>query len=470
MTPAAGIAVASDRRSALWIASLAAFITPFLGSSLNIALPGIGHEFNLTAVELTWIPTAYLLANVIFLVPFGRLADITGRKRIFRAGIVIDVIACIIATMTPSGRFFIILRAFQGLGGAMIFSTGLAILTSVYPAEARGKALGINVASVYSGLSLGPVVGGFLTHTFGWRSIFVANILMGLVIIYLVTVKLHGEWAEAEGEPFDWRGNLMYSAAFIMFMIGLSAAGSSWHYLLLIGGIALMVVFAVRELRIDHPILDLRLFRSTAFALSNLAALINYCATAAVGFLLSLYLQDIKLLDSRQAGLVLLAQPVVMALLSPYAGRLSDRIEPRIVASIGMGFTTLGLAIFCFLSNSTPLGLVITGLVVLGIGFGFFSSPNTNAIMSSVEKRFYGTASGLVGTARLTGQLLSMGVATLLFSHYLGGRSIEASTYPMFLAAVRTIFILFACLCFAGIFASMARGRVRERYPHAPRG
>jgi EmrB/QacA subfamily drug resistance transporter len=452
----------SNRRAALYISALASFITPFLGSSLNIALPSIGDDFGLTAVALTWIPAAYLLANVVFLVPFGRLADIRGRKLIFRIGIWIDMIACVLATVTPSGTFFIVLRAFQGLGGAMIFSTSLAILTSVYPQEQRGRVLGINVASVYAGLSLGPVIGGFLTHNFGWRSIFVVNILMGIAIVYLATVKLQGEWAEAKGERFDWQGNLFYSVSFILFMWGFSTAGDQWSYLLIAGGMGLMIVFILRELKIDHPILDLQLFRSIPFAFSNLAALINYSATFAVTFLVSLYLQDIKALDAQGAGLVLLSQPVFMALLSPTAGRLSDKIEPRIVASIGMGLTAVGLLVFCFLNESTPIGVILAGLVTLGVGFALFSSPNTNAIMSSVEKRFYGTASGLVGTMRLTGQLLSMGIATLTFSHFLGGQTIGPATFPLFLKAVRVAFVISTVLCVVGVFASMARGRIRK--------
>lgn len=457
--------VVHSRKYALWISALASFLTPFLGSSLNIALPGIGREFNLTAVELTWIPTAYILSNVVFLVPFGRLADIRGRKLIFRIGIWTDVIACIVATMTPSGRFFIVLRAFQGLGGAMIFSTGLAILTSVYPAEERGRVLGINVASVYSGLSLGPVVGGLLTHNFGWRSIFLANILIGIVITLLVTTRLKGEWAEAKGEKFDWQGNALYSLTFILMMVGFSSAGSVWQYVWIGSGLVILVAFISRQLRIDHPILNLKLFRIPQFAFSNLAALINYCATYSIGLFLSLYLQDVKGFDPQHAGLVMLSQPVVMAVLSPFAGKLSDRIEPRVVASFGMGFTAVGLAIFCFLEESTSLAIIIAGLTTVGVGFALFSSPNTNAIMSAVEKRFYGTASGLVGTMRLTGQLLSMAIATLMFSHYLGNRSINPESVPLFLLALRISFVLFTVLCAVGIFASLARGTVRGHIP-----
>ena len=304
------------------------------------------------------------------------------------------------------------------------------------------------------------MIGGFLTHNFGWRSIFTANIIVGIVIIYLVTVKLKAEWAEAVGERYDWPGNILYSVAFIFFMIGFSDAGAWWSYVLI--AVGTMVMFAVRELKIEFPILNLQLFRITQFAFSNLAALINYSATFSLTFLLSLYLQDIKGFDPEKVGLILLAQPVMMASLSPYAGKLSDRIEPRIVASIGMGLTALGLLVFCFLGEGTPTTMVLAGLVVVGIGFALFSSPNTNAIMSSVERRFFGTASGLVGTMRLTGQLLSMGIATISFSHFLGGRIIGPETYPLFLTAVRVAFAISTTLCVVGVFASMARGRIRK--------
>jgi EmrB/QacA subfamily drug resistance transporter len=451
----------SNRTYALWISALASFIAPFLGSSLNIALPSISHEFNLTAVALTWIPAAYVLSSVIFLVPLGRLADIRGRKRVFRAGIMIEVAACLAATMTPSGEFFIALRAVQGLGGAMIFSTGLAILSSVYPPEARGRVLGINVAAVYLGLSLGPVIGGILTQNFGWRSIFVANILMGALILYLVTAKLHGEWAEAKGERFDGIGSVCYGGGFLLVMAGFSLSGVA-SAACLAGGVAALGIFAVRELRIGHPILDLRLFRNPSFAFSNLAALIHYCATTAIGFLLSLYLQDVKAFTPQHAGLVLLAQPVMMALFSPYAGKLSDRVDPRVVASAGMAITTAGLAVFCFLDAATPVSAVVAALVVVGFGFALFSSPNTNAIMGSVEKRFYGAASGVLGTMRLTGQLFSLGIASAMFGHFLGASAISPETAPLFLQAVRTGFLFFTVLCGVGVGASLARGRMRS--------
>jgi len=216
------------------------------------------------------------------------------------------------------------------------------------------------------------------------------------------------------------------------------------------------------EIRVGSPVLNMNLFRNnTVFAFSNLAALINYSATSAVGFLLSLYLQYVKALSPQNAGLVLVSQPVMMAIFSPLAGRLSDRIEPRIVASVGMALTTIGLLPFVFLNEGTPLGFIVASLVLLGFGFALFSSPNTNAVMSSVEHRFYGVASATLGTMRLTGQMLSMGIAMLILAIYVGKVQITAEYYALFLTSLKTAIGVFAVLCFVGIFASLARGKVR---------
>jgi MFS family permease len=223
-----------------------------------------------------------------------------------------------------------------------------------------------------------------------------------------------------------------------------------------------LVVFVMWELKVKAPVLDMNLFRgNTVFTLSILAALINYSATFAVTFLLSLYLQYIKGFNPEETGLILVSQPIMMAVFSPFAGRLSDRIEPRIVASAGMAFTTIGLLLFGFLSERTATGFIVGSLILIGFGFALFSSPNTNAVMSSVEKRFYGVASATLGTMRLTGQMLSMGIATLIFAVYIGSMAITPEYYPLFLRSIRIAFIVFAVLCFAGTFASLARGKVR---------
>jgi EmrB/QacA subfamily drug resistance transporter len=456
-------AAGTTKRVVLIIAVMSSFLTPFTSSSVNIALPSIGTQLSLNAVALSWVATAYLLAAAAFLVPFGRTADIYGRKMIFRLGIIIDAIASILCATSSSGEWLIVFRALQGVGGAMIFGTGIAILTSVFPANERGRALGISTAAVYTGLSAGPLVGGFLTGHFGWRSIFFLNAFLGLVIIVVVFWKLKGEWAEAKGESFDYIGSIIYSLALVAVFYAFSVLPALRGIWLIIIGVTGLAAFVWWETRQKQPVLNISFFRNnTVFAFSNLAALINYSATFAVAFLLSLYLQYVKGFSPEHAGLILIAQPVIMVICSPIAGSLSDRIEPRIVASIGMALTTAGLVMLTFLSNVTSLQYILISLVILGLGFGFFSSPNTNAVMGSVERKFYGVASGTLGTMRLTGQAFSMGVVLLIFALYIGRVQITPEYYPLFLKSMKLAFSISAALCFGGIFASIARGRTHR--------
>jgi len=455
----------SEKRTVLLIAVLSSFLTPFMGSSVVIALPTIGRYFGMNAVQLGWVATAYLLAAGMFLVPVGRLADIYGLKRVFTIGIIVDTLVSISLSTSVSPMMMIGLRFVQGMGAAMIFGTGVAMLTSVYPVGERGKAMGITVAAVYLGLSLGPIIGGALTQYLGWRSIFLSNVPLASVVLFLIFRRLDGEWAEARGERFDFLGSVLYGVAVVLFMDGLSRLPAMLGAGLIAGGILGLAMFIAWEVRVPSPIMNVGLFRhNPVFLFSNLAALINYSATFAVGFLMSLYLQYIGKLTPQSAGMVLIAQPIVQAVFSPFAGRLSDRVQPRIVTSIGMGFTVIGLILLSFLSDTTHLGYIIVSLMILGLSFALFSSPNTNAIMSSVDKRFYGVASAALGTMRLTGQMLSMGIAMLIFSvHHLGKAQISSSSYPAFLASFKTAFLIFAILCFVGMFASLARGRMDGR-------
>jgi MFS family permease len=251
--------------------------------------------------------------------------------------------------------------------------------------------------------------------------------------------------------------------ALVALMYGFSRLPELVGAGLILLGLVGLGAFVAWEMRTRNPVLNLSLLTNNRpFAFSNLAALLNYSASSAVSFLLSLYLQYIKALRPQQAGLVLIAQPIVQASFSPAAGWLSDRIEPRIVASLGMGLTAAGLGSLIFVSPATPLWAIIARLILLGFGFALFSSPNMNAIMGAVERKFYGIASGMLGTMRLIGQMLSMGIATLLFALYIGRVEITPELYPLFLTSTKTAFVVFAALCVGGIFASLARGRIRD--------
>jgi len=451
-----------NKRVALLVATLSSFLTPFMSSSVNIALPSIGNEFSMDAVLLNWVATSYLLAAAMFLVPFGKIADIKGKKKIFSCGILIYTLSSFLSAISTSAVTLVSFRILQGIGSAMIFGTGVAILTSVFPSGERGKVLGINAAAVYLGLSLGPFLGGFLTQYFGWKSIFLANVPLGLIILIFVLWKLKGEWAEAKGEKFDLIGSIIYSLSLAAIMYGFSLIPAISGLWLVIVGTFVLLLFVRWEIKVENPVLDISLFRNnTTFAFSNLAALINYSATFAVGFLLSLYLQYIKALSPQNAGLILTSQPLAMAIFSPFAGRLSDRVEPRIIASAGMTLTAVSLSLFTLLNEKTTLEFVVASLILLGFGLALFSSPNTNAVMSSVERRFYGVSSATLGTMRLTGQMLSMGIAMLIFAIYIGKVQITPEHYSLFLTSMKTAFVIFAVLCYGGIFTSLARGKVR---------
>jgi len=446
------------KRVALFIAVLAGFLTPFDLSAVNIALPTIGAEFSMDAISLSWVSTAYLLAAGVFLVPFGRIADIYGRKKVFLAGLILFLAASFLMVFSISTLMIILLRIMQGSGAALIFGTSVAILTEVTPLIERGKALGIYTTAVYLGLSLGPFIGGLLVQQFGWRSIFLVNVPIGLFAIGLITMRLKGEWADSRGERFDLGGAIQYGLALVCVMYGFSLLPAVEGFILLIAGAVMLLVFVARELRVKNPLMDLTLWtKNRAFAFSNLAALINYSATFSITFFMSLYLQYVRDFDPWYAGAILVIQPVMQAVLSPFAGRMSDRIPPGRIASAGMALTAAGLVALAFVNATTPVPVLMLILAIVGIGFGLFSSPNTNAIMSSVQKKSLGVASGTLGTMRLVGQMLSMGIATMIIAIFIGRIEITASQHGQLLMSMTVGFTVFAALCVIGIVFSLVR-------------
>lgn len=450
----------SIKKLILLIASLGSFITPFMATAVNIALPQIGRELQMNAVALGWIATAYQLAVTMFLVPFGKLADIKGRKLFYLYGMIIYWSASLLCAVSFTGWMLIISRILQGLGSAMIFSTGVAILTSVFPKEERGKALGIQVSFTYIGLSAGSFLGGILTEFLGWRSIFYILLPLGLTVIILVKLKLKGEWAEAREDKLDLKNTFLYASSLFLIILGLTILPHLKGYLIFSGGIILLYIFLVMQGKTENPLFPSRLFLTNrGFAFSNIAALINYSATFGVTFLLSLYLQYVRQLTPAHAGLILVAQPVIMVLFSPLAGRLSDKIESQILASAGMAITVISLVILAFFNQKTPFPFIIANMGLLGFGFALFSSPNTNAVMSSVGRKFYGIASATLSTMRIVGQMLSMGIAMLIINLYIGKAKITVSNADNFLMVMKTSFTIFSILCFFGVFASLARGK-----------
>jgi EmrB/QacA subfamily drug resistance transporter len=451
------------QRIALSTGIFSSFLPPFMISSVNITLPVIGERFSLSAASLGWVATSYLLAAAVVLMPAGKAADILGRRKLYAVGLALYSASSLLCALALSGLSLILFRTFQGLGGGIIYATSVAIVSSVFPLEKRGMALGIITGATYLGLTLGPVIGGFLTDYLGWQSIFWTTTPLGFVAFALVVFGLKGEWAEAVSDRFDIAGTMILAVSLPALIYGASSIPGRLPVVMLLAGMFGIAVFLIVEAKVPSPIFPVTLLSGNrTFAFSSLAALINYSSTFAVTFLLSLYLQHIQGLAPHQAGAVLIAQPIVMASLSPLAGRLSDRIEVRILASIGMALVALGLGLLAFLGTATTLVFVVFSLIVLGLGYALFSSPNMNAIMSSVDRNLYGVAAATVGTVRLIGQMLSMSIAVLIFTLVIGRVQIDPAVYEQLLQSIRIAFAVFALLCFAGIFASMVRGKLHS--------
>jgi EmrB/QacA subfamily drug resistance transporter len=455
------------QNSVLFIICMATVLVPFSGSAINLALPMIGKEFSLNAISLSWVVSITLLSSAIFPVPFSRLADMTGRKRIFTIGALVFTVSTFFCAIATTGFLLIVARLFQGIGAAMMFATNMAIVTSVFPPNQRGKALGVITAVVYISISSGPVVGGMLAHYFGWRSIFYVTAAIGVMVILGIFTVLKGEWIESKGEKFDWIGVLLYGAGLSALIYGFSSLPTITGFFLIFAGIAALAGFVFYEKDRKFPVLNVRLFwENKMFGLASTAALINYAATFAISFLLSLYLQYIKGLSVQHAGLVLIAQPVAQAILSPVTGRWSDKTDARVLATTGMGVLVVGLLLMLFLTQSTPIWAIVAISLLLGIGFGIFSSPNMNVIMGSVEKKYLGLASATTNTMRLTGQAFSMGITMMVISMCVGNVKISPSVFPQFMRSIHITFIILAILCTVGVYTSWSGTKIIKPAAH----
>lgn len=448
----------------LAVTAVSGFMATLMATSINIALPLIESEFHISAVALGWISTAYVLSAAAVLMTVGRIADLYGRTRVYLVGLAGFIVLSFASAFAPSATVLIVLRVLQGLAAALLIATSTAMVILSHPPEIRGRALGIQVAGVYLGMTVGPLLGGIIARNAGWRALFVVVGTLSLLNSVVPFWKLRKiDWREPKQGRFDVSGSIIWAVALSALLLGFSYLPDVTGAILIAAGVVGLVLFFWRETRADDPILSVDLFlRNRVFAFSNAAALINYAATFAMTFLLSLYLQYNRGLDAQEAGLVLVPGLFVQAVLSVVAGRLADRLPSRILASVGMGLTVLGLFAFAFLAGTTPYWYIFTVLCVLGIGFALFATPITHTIMGSVEKRQVGTASATLATMRMTGQNLSMGLATLVLAIVVGRHEVEPVDYPHFLTSARISFAIFAALCVLGVAASLVGPR-RQR-------
>jgi len=452
------------RNAALVMVLLNAFATPLMLSAANVALPEIAKDLNIHAVMLSWIPMAYLMASATFVLIFGRLADMYGRKRLFMMGTSSVILTSLLAAAAPDGNILIFARFLQGVSAAMLYATQIAIISSIFPPQKRGRAIGLTVSMIYLGLTFGPVAGGFLIEFFGWRASFIFHVPLAIIVLLIGFFWVPGEWISEDAGAFDIRGAILYSVSIFCLCIGVSGLPELYALVSVMAGILGMTIFFNVARHTAEPIFDVKLFfTNKVFTRSSLASLMIYTATFANVVLVSLYLQYLKGMSPSSAGLFMMIQPLTMAVFSPFTGRLSDRIEPRIIASAGMLLTATGLTMLAVLNGVNSLPYLASALIITGMGFSLFSSPNVNAIMSSIEKRYYGSASGSIATMRVLGQMSSMMLVALVFALFIGQVEIVPENYALLQKAIQISFSIAAMLCLPGLYFSIARGKI-----HAP--
>jgi MFS family permease len=446
----------AGRRNVLTASVLGSSLAPFMVSALVVALPAIGDEFSANAVSLGWLTNVFFLASAVFLVPLGRIADMYGVKKVFVTGIGVYLVSSILCILAPDIRFLTAARFVTGIGGGMIFGTSIALLSLSFPESERGKAIGINVTGMFIGFLLGFFLGGLLTFYVGWRSIFILTIPFELLAIALILLRIRGECELSRNRGHDIPGMILYALSILLLMIGFSSLPGLTGGAIIAGGIVCLALFILRELRARSPALDLRLFSGNqTFARANLAALLFNTSNFAVIFLLSLYLQDIRNFDARFSGIILLTLVIFMALFSSYAGRLSDRIAPRIVIGTGVVLSSGGLFILTLVDADTPIISVIAALAVMGTGFAFFQSPLIRTLVSSVPKEIYGLASSMVETMRLVGMTISIAITTIIFTFFIGSTHITPAVSREFIGTIHVIFWIFLGISLCALLVAL---------------
>jgi len=473
----------------LALTSVGAFMAPLDGSIVSVALPAMGPDLHLSYAAALWVQAAYLLTTAVLLIPLGRLADQHGRVRFYLLGIAVFTVGSVFAALSMNDVWLIGSRVVQGAGGALMVATAAAIVTSVFPPQERGKALGINVMAVYIGLSVGPPLGGMLVDGFGWRSIFLINLPIGLFVLVWGWMMLPRSERVPDAPRVDFAGAALLGTFLIALLVPLTFATEwGWASPLTLGLLALstaaLVGFVLVERRVKSPVLDLSLLtHNRLFATASLAALLNYMALYAIAVLTAIFLEVVQGRSASVTGWLMLSQPLLMAVLSPFAGRLSDRIGSRVLSTAGMATLATGMVLLASMPTDVPVWQVALYLGVVGLGMAAFSAPNTSAIMGSVRRDQLSLASAFLGTMRTAGQALSVAVlggiaagqlgrlgGRLLFTHgqAAGTSGLAAQAVSGFAQGYRYAMLTGAGLALLGAAVSLTRGQHEATGPDRP--
>ncbi|MCG8336442.1 MAG: MFS transporter [Proteobacteria bacterium] len=446
----------------VYILALAQFATPFMFAGVGIALPAMGKELQASGVQLGLIEIVYLGAACAFLLPFGRFADLTDRVALFKFGLLVYTLCTLVIGFLSSTPAIVAFRFIQGISAALIMATNMAILTDAVPKQSLGRAIGINVGAVYLGLSAGPFIAGWITSFYGWRWVFYITFIPLVLAYLLILFSLKSNWKKPQ-ESFDWIGATTIIVSVFLLIAGSALFGESiFGFILTIAGFTVGAFFFVFEQRIPEPLINLgKVKRNSVLLIALILQLLMYTGAFGISFLFSLYLQMVKGLSPQAAGQILVVSPVVMALFAPVCGRLADRYSPQILATIGLSCSVIATAAAIQVVADTRIPILISILVLQGLSFAIFSSPNMAIIMNSVTPPEYGIASALSAKLRSLGMVFSMMVITIFMSFLLGQQMIDTHQNE-FLLVMRLSFIVFTVFAGIGTVLSLLKAANRN--------
>jgi EmrB/QacA subfamily drug resistance transporter len=429
-------------------------------AAVNVAIPALAEDLDANAIKVSWLPTLYILANVALMLPFGKLADNYGRKRVYAMGLLLNAISSFMCAIANDIDWILVWRFVQGASGAMIFGTGVAIISSVTPPEKRGAALGILAACVYIGLTFAPAVGGWLTEFLGWRSVFYFQIPLMFLLLAFIHFKLPGEWKNDKHSRFDWVGSCIFITFSCSLVYGLSKLPSILGVAILGLSVLSIISFIVHQKRHPQPLIRVQMFKeSRVFSLSLTTSFFMYGSNFAILFLLSLYLQYIKGYGPAYAGQILLTQALLMAIVAPFAGKLADRFEPRVIATLGCAIVGIGFVLLIQLSTTTSASYISLSLALMGLGFGLFSTPNNSAIMGAVNEQEVGVASASMNLSRTIGNLFGMSLVNLMMHYYIGEATFSSENTAQLMSTISLALTMSLSFVIIATLVSAMRGR-----------
>ena len=442
---------AASKRLVQVIAALGSAIAPFMVASLIVATPVIGEEFSTDVALLGWFTASFFLVAGSLLVPFGRIADIRGSKKVFTAGMGVNLVAALVCMFAPSMQVLIAGRVLTGIGAAMVFGTSIALLSLVFPEEERGAALGINIAAMFAGFGAGLLAGGAVTYYASWRGIFVIVALIAAINLVLILSKVRGECELARTTDYDPVGMILFISGVLLFIYGLSVISTLQGLVILILGSGALGGFYLWERSYPHPLIPPGLFSSCNFSRALCTNIVFQASGFGIALILSLFLQYIYGMDALTAGIVLFISQLLLIVVSPYSGRLSDRYPPQRVAAAGCLVNGIAMLLLVTVGQDTSLSLIVLSLALNGLAFALFMPSVVKWALHGVPKERYGILSGGTETARLVGISLSNAVIIITFSLIMGDIPVSPENIPLFLSAARWAIMLYVVLAFIAV-------------------